>query len=71
MVNLDKLDFLNKMTLRAKAGRLGADDFVMTIGKTASRGTWKERGTGSQNELWSLLRRYRADLLAIPEVRGS
>jgi glutamyl-tRNA synthetase len=32
-VNLSKLDFLNKMTLRRKAGRLGEDGVMVSLGK--------------------------------------
>ena len=34
-VNLSKLDFLNKMTLRRKAGRLGQDGLLANAGKEA------------------------------------
>jgi glutamyl-tRNA synthetase len=32
-VNLSKLDFINKLTLRRKAGRLGADGVMVDLGK--------------------------------------
>lgn len=32
-VNMSKLDFLNKMTLRRKAGRLGKDGVLVNAGK--------------------------------------
>lgn len=35
-VNMSKLDFINKLTLRRKAGQLGSDGVMLEIGKVGS-----------------------------------
>lgn len=46
VVNMEKLDFLNKMTLRRKVGRLGADGNLIAAGKcedpVAANKNWTE-----------------------------
>jgi glutamyl-tRNA synthetase len=43
-VNMSKLDFLNKMTLRRKAGRLGEDGVMVSLGKKSEEGAAGEEG---------------------------
>ncbi|RSH85561.1 Glutamate--tRNA ligase mitochondrial [Saitozyma podzolica] len=43
-VNLSKLDFLNKMTLRRRAGRLGEDGVMVSLGKKSEEGAAGEEG---------------------------
>jgi glutamyl-tRNA synthetase len=65
MVNTDKLDFLNKMTLRRRAGSLGKDEDLVEMGKR--REGWGDR-TGDGKE--ELVKRYQADLRAMPTLAG-
>lgn len=63
-VNLSKLDFLNKMTLRRKTGRLGAEGILTEVGKAAA-GSVKNEEEGRD----SLVKRYQAALKDVPELR--
>jgi len=63
MVNIDKLDFINKMTLRRKAERLGEEGELVNLGKDGSDGGASERK--------ALIERYQADLRALPELKAS
>ena len=65
MVNTDKLDFLNKMTLRRRAGVLGEEADLIEMGKR--REGWAERTGDGKKEL---VRRYRADLKDMPSLAG-
>jgi len=61
MVNIDKLDFINKMTLRRKAERLGEEGELVNLGKA---------GESEMSERKSLIERYQADLRALPVLKG-
>lgn len=63
MVNIDKLDFINKMTLRRKAERLGQEGELVNLGKANVAGEGGERKV--------MIERYQADLRALPVLQGS
>lgn len=65
MVNTDKLDFLNKMTLRRRAGSLGKEVDLVEMGKR--REGWAERTGEGKKEL---VGRYSADLKQMPSLEG-
>ena len=46
-VNLSKLDFINKMTLRRKAGALGDDGVMVEYGKATEAGAKGSDGTAT------------------------
>jgi glutamyl-tRNA synthetase len=61
MVNIDKLDFINKMTLRRKAERLGEEGELVNLGKAGENGGTERR---------MLVERYQTDLRALPALEG-
>lgn len=62
-VNMSKLDFLNKMTLRRRAGRLGEDGVMVSLGKKSDEGAAGEEGRKELVERLQMLLKER-DLFA-------
>lgn len=66
---MDKLNFLNKMTMRLWAGRMSKNDSVTAkLGKSQEKDRMEEKGIKKRFEL---LRRYQADLKNVPDLRES
>ncbi|WOO84692.1 Glutamate--tRNA ligase [Vanrija pseudolonga] len=63
-VNLGKLDFLNKMHLRRKAGRLGADGELVNVGKAVDSA---ENEKGREE----LVKRYQKSLKKLPALKDN
>ncbi|WVQ80324.1 glutamate-tRNA ligase [Cryptococcus sp. DSM 104549] len=61
-VNHDKLHFLNKMTLRRKAGRLGKDGVMVGVGKV--------QDAADESERVALVKRFQASLKEEEELKG-
>lgn len=71
-LDMNKLTFLNKQTLRRKAGRLGAEQALVDLGKTSDSEADKVQARKDQEkEYFTLLRKFTRDLLALPELKGS
>lgn len=68
-VNMDKLNFLNKMTMRLWAGTITRNDAARTkLGKNAEKGAKEGKRIEKRFEL---LRRYQADLKNLVALRDS
>jgi glutamyl-tRNA synthetase len=68
-VDMAKLNFINKMTLRVWGGRMSANDSAMVkVGKLARPSSWQERSVAKRPQLLS---RYQADLENIEALKGS
>jgi len=65
-VSQSRLDFLNKMTLRRKAGRLGTDASTVEIGKESLAGT--EPSLGEDRE--GLVRELQEMLRGVKEIEN-
>jgi glutamyl-tRNA synthetase len=63
-VDMNKLDFINKMTIRRKAGRLDADGHLAAIGKVDSH----RPSEGGRDDL---AHRYQAGLRKLPQLEGN
>lgn len=61
-VDMSKLDWINKMTLRRKAGRLGEDGHYIGTERSA---------TQDQDGFDALVKRFQDDLRAEPTLAGS
>lgn len=71
-VSRSKLDFLNKMTLRRKAGLMWDDpEFLATVGKDVGANEAKKAQETARVERGQLIARFTEDLKALPEVKDS
>jgi glutamyl-tRNA synthetase len=66
-VDMAKLDFLNKMTIRRKAGRLGRDGNLMAVGK---EGADIDGAPGNEDGRGALVERYQAGLREVNVLAG-
>ncbi|WWC58230.1 glutamate-tRNA ligase [Kwoniella dejecticola CBS 10117] len=66
-VNISKLDFLNKMTLRRMADRLGKDGHMVNLGKEI---TLSQTGQGESKERMGLIRRFQVGLREEKALKG-